>query len=58
MFPSECFATRDEAIRYATTLLTEEEIDAGLYVFEATAMTHLKTKKTVVEIPEGKPCPA
>lgn len=49
-FPSEVFDSKDEAMKYATDLLTEEEISAGLYVFEASAMVHLKTKKTVEEV--------
>ena len=50
VFPSECFETKEEAMKYATDLLTEEEISVGLYVFESSNMTHLKNSKSVVEV--------
>lgn len=49
-FHTEIFDTKDEAMKCATDLLIEEEITAGLYVFEASAMVHLKTEKMVKEV--------
>lgn len=47
VFPNELFETQEEAVKYASDLLTEEEIGAGLYVFEAVSLQHYKSRRVV-----------
>lgn len=45
VFPSEAFATLEEATEYAARMVTEEGITAGVYVVEAAQMLHFKCEK-------------
>lgn len=48
VFPSETFATLDEATEYAAKLVSEEDISAGVYVFAAQEILHFKADKKVL----------
>lgn len=45
VFPSEAFATLEEATEYAARMVTEDEIIAGVFVVEAVQMLHFKCEK-------------
>lgn len=47
VFPSEAFATLEEATEYAAKMVAEDEITAGVYVVEAAQMLHFKCDKRV-----------
>lgn len=46
--PSELFDSEEEAIRYASSIILEDDFDNGVYVVTVETKTHLKIVKSVV----------